>query len=1648
MADLRVRFIGDLNNYRQFFGAIEGQADKVALSLNNIGRTQISSQLNVLKNIASGPIGSSGISKLNIDLDQLNNTIKTTGQIGLKLSNGEILPISQFQQASGNVKNLVSAYQRYVSVLTESDRVESQNKQAIDRTTFAIKERAAAIYQAGVLDSRARIADLRAGIATSGQSISGVRATLAPIPALDTADQTYDRQRLLNPLLEERRRLIGLLGSATQGLARNEKEYDSTVENDGTINALKRRLAILDTTALAESARLGVARDAAKLGVQQAYNAPPQYPANLLALQKISPNLFSTLQKAGLGTTADEIINTQQASFSAPRLDLVRGVTKLTGEFTKTTKEGIPVVQEFAAEVDKNGKVVTRFGGQLSGVSNTLKQIVRDFQKVIEWTVATTLVFGTLAYAIQQLNNLKELDYSLQKFAITAQQSPTQAAQSFTRLSEIAINTATPLNELIGAADDIALATKKAGQSTEEWSKQIFSLTESVGVFTNLTGTDTVKATDLLTATMKQLGLSAADIPPILSKITAVAGGQSQAISDITQGLSVMAQAGKVANLTVDQQIATVQVLSQVTSKTPAEVATAFKNLVGSLGSPAAIKGLESFNIAVRDQAGNLRNILDIYKEISEKIKSGVIPAADVQGLIRAISGGPRRAPDAAALLEAIDQITVATRKSKDATNEASIANAKALDTSKAKLIQLQNAVDTAVFVKFGQAFKDSVGSLLTVLTQLLKLFNLLPTGIIVTVLQVGLFSLAVRAGVRIGSAFIQFLRDTAASFVQVAESALLARNQVAGYNATTGSPTGLLGPNGQPLLKGAAAESRLSILAKTGGKIALGGAIAGGLSAANGDNGFQVLGNSLQGVGLAATIYAPGFFKLGGAALFAAGYFLQLANATKQSTDALADNQIKVLDAYASYKDSSTTLNDLTTAQKTLAEGIATLNGQAHKSATEQTDLSSKQDEYTKNLLDIIDATTQLNESRKTLLDTLPAEESAAIREIQNYNTTGKSLDELILKYQQLVLARAGITTDTTLPQPSTSGNAPFTTGNTTATITTPYHAPATGEVPLFVPDNITSQLDLKTLTTQADHVKDLFDSTGSHLVATFDISQENIAYVTGALKKLSETQPELAANMLKTANAFFAQKDAVTQLSDDLKIYQTYIDGISFIKPDEAANLQKVLDLTTKIINYANTPTIGVGGSPDDRQETADKRSALIEETKKVLADSFKNGSYDIEGLKKLATDFYAIIDEGSKKDAPLVDFMTQLFERAGFDLKEMGLEAQKTLDVINEDAGPSADALDKIGESLESNISDKIAKIQADLQAGLIKPGLAAKEIAALKAYGSAISGVVSSFDTDLRDISGFFEALHGVQGEFSKIPGLENAASLSTEDFVGKILELADTYGLNGKQLGVLAGQLLSFRKIVEDLSHLKVTIPIEVLVKYDTKQLQAMLTILKVQESLYKALGIPLPPATQALLDEVKDILLLSTLSNNIKNTFSGGSGTNIGGTPKTTTKATLDVSTLDLPKEITTAINESDLIQQAIKNAKTLQSQIPGANKDAKNDVVELLDGTMKILEVRGVKEEYLRKALEELAAIEQKRLDFETKADTVRRIRIGAGDFSAIANVPVNSVTGVSASGSGANILLNITGTVLTPAQFQQFANMVAAAIYRNLQK
>ena len=1626
----RVTF-DSLQQGQAFFAGIKNSALETVAAVNRAGEILARTRFNIPRPPTNQEGTFLDIRQLRTEVDTAGNILKQYAQIGyttntaFKNALGEIqvvptnfVPLTdEIQINQGNVDQIVAASKEIGAALENLNVIKERTAARKINLADQITGREAAIretFATPQANISSRISQIDAEIAA--QQISATKGTgivqqgaLERILVLE-----QERNTLQGQLAASQTKLTAALAEDVKLIElRNQLTAASVAETNGVAAAEERVIAARNKNLLPAASGL--------------VSTPPQNYA------QISPQLKRALEKQGLASTIEGLA-AQQAQFSAPKYNLERGTTSLGGTFIKDVGTAKEVTAEWGAQIDNTGKVITRFGGQLSGASHTLQQISRDFQKVIEWTVATTIVFGALQYTISQLRNLSELDKALQKFAITAQQSPQQAQQSFGKLAEIAYNTATPLLEIINAADDIALATQKAGQSTEAWNHQISSLTESVGVFTNLTGIDTVQATDILTATMKQLRITAEGIPAILSKITAVAGGQSAAIADITKGLSAMAEAGRVANLTVDQQIATIQVLSQVTSKTPSEVATAFKNLVGALSLPLAAKGLEKFDIQLRDSAGNLRNILDVYGEISDKIKSGVIPAGDVQGLLRAISGGrTSRQADVAALLGSIDQIIVAQRKAEGATNEAAIANAKSIDTIQAKFIQLQTTIDAVTFEKFGREFKNFIGSFITLLTTVLKGFNAIPTGVTAAAIQLGLFFLAVRGGTRLLIGLKGLLGDVAGSFLQVAAAEGVASQ------ASLRGPTGLL------------ARTKTT-LGATGvlGKVGAGAAVGAGLSALTGGTPGQILGGGLQGLGFGLlTIPEPtGLTKVAGILSLVVGTLLQFTTASKDAAESQTELAARVLDAYDKYRSAATTVNDLTDAQAKLTQGIDTISAKTNKSAADFAQLDGNQKEYTKNLISLIDAQNQLIDARTELLGTLPPEQAALFASAQAYQGNKAAIDEAIKSYQKLILQRAGIAVpDVSIPIPKLIAPAPYDTGNSFARRSVAGNA---GVVPLF---------DLNQLATDASKVTELFDETGTHIREglSFDISGRNIALITSAINKLKDTQPDLAAKLLSTANAFFAQNDAISQLNSNLAAYQAYIDAVSVFNPAAGAEGQKAENVATFARSlFKFTPESSANLSPDRQDQirsifkTPDQAYVDVQ---KLVSNTLTSGTFDYKQFGVVATEAYSKLTEEQKANIPYSQFLINLAEKFNLDLSKLGLTAQQAFSVVTDEAKAAGEALETAGAQLQQGVIDRITKVQTDFQAGTISEAVRDKSIRELQKYLSDIQGTTSKFSSSLQLDPQFGETLKEVQPLFSNIIGLENAASLTSDEFIKTLLTLGDTYGLNGKQLVDLQLKLIDFYNLVQDLNKLRAIIGLEV--QLDTKSLKAQIDkVLKALiasgafGNIFTAANNPLFRQLFALQQALKDIGSLQTDNAAINKLYKSGSGANIGAYPSSGAGTGKDISELDLPESIAKSINESSLIQQAIANAKKLQSQIPGATKDAKNDLVILLDGMNKILTVHGVKSEYLSRALNALADIEQKRLDFETKADVIRRIRVGAGDFSAIANVPVNSTTGVSLGGAQGpiNITLNLNGTVLTPAQLAQFADLVAAALKKQI--
>ena len=1618
-----VRFVGDAAQLLATYRSIGAAATALKREIDAVNRAQLQAagfQERQPNQKRTTPFFGPGVGQTKTEFDAVNKVLRSTTDTFISIGKQGKILTGTFEQVHGDIGAITKATERYNDVLATNRLRASATKQAYDSAVGPINQRIKLIRQQLDLE-------VQQGIISR-----------------HTADSILSREKRL-------------------------RDYDTL--------ALK--------TAYHEEVAAGAARlQAPAAAIRRAIAAPPSVaPAGFELIPK---SALAQLQARGLGATPAALFG--QNAKAGIYEDLIHGTTRASVQFERVNG----ALVQGQVEWDKYGKVITRFGGNLSGLQNILNQTVRNLQKVIQWTVATTVVFGSLAFAASELQVLVNLDKNLKQLSITSQSTAQDTQRLFSGLADVAYQTATPLEQIVKSADDIALAVRDSGSSAHEYQQDILNLAQAVGIYTNLTGTDTVQATDLLTSAMKQLGIQTEDVVGVLSKVTAVAGGQSNAISSITQVLAVMSEAARQAGLSIDETIATAQVLTQVTAKSPAEIATAFKNLTGSLDSVAGKKALAKFGIGLKDEAtGQLRNILDIYGEISDKIRQGIIPANEVKGLVKAIAGGPRRVPDAAALLSNIDTIQQVTTRSVDATNEALIANAKILDTTQAKLTQIKVLVDKFAYEKFGPALKQSVEIFLDAATHLFEFLNKLDAKWVSTALQAGAFLLALKLGTTLLARFGAGLLGMANGLIGSGAAALTAAKGMQAYAAASQAAN----------VQAAAGKGKLGILAaglgnKDIAKAGIGGAISGAaLSAISGGTPGQIIGGGLQGLG-GALFLAPSpepFTKVAGAAAFAVGTVLQLVTAShdvQKATEDVGVTAEKVVSAFSAYDEARGTLEGLGNTQKELSASIEEINSHQKKSADELAILNDFQSQYIKNALAMADANVKLKDSQDILNNVIGPEFSNALAAAKNGLLSKQQINELLKKYQNEILKKTrpditlpediNVPTPQKLPaviysnedlykqqvkQAGSAGNVPYPTEAHGREIRLDQNG---NEI---LGKNVDFSLrELELLGDGYKKVKllfkgDLVDPT------TFQVTGQNLDLISQAIQKLVDSGDEAGPRLQASFNKFLQGTDAFRAADTNLAIFGARIQAMQAIGDPTAATLTKVLDLITKIVNIAKEK-----GDTDTlfkaQAYLADVLNGKIKVTKDNLGELATIYGQQLNLIPPTlptppvpTTDraFQHFPEPVTKETADAAQnrlrAIQAIVDDLGIDFTYLGKAGADGLGLISEEAATALEDLDKVKQSLESSYAEKSGNLRAQFQGGDISKADYDAQAKQLDALAAAVSNVTARWGELITlDFSSYNEQIDAFEQSLTTIPGLQDAVGLSGDQLLERLFSLAETYGLTGKEVDKLGGKLVALGKTLQQLNGIKAYFHLAASV--DTAK---ALATLKAMRNIIAAGGegdhtggdtskldaaiaqLSALQNTKDIGSDIKDIFYNAKGSGGVGNAKTGGGG---AGSSKAGAKANPpDVSTIDVPDAIANAYNRDALIQEAIRRAKKLQSTIPGAAKDAKNDIVEILKGTQNLLEVRGVKDDLLRKALEELADVEKKRLEFETKADTIRRIRVGSGSFAAIANVPVNSTSGVSLGGANnVNVTLNLNGTVLTPAQLAQFADLVASAIKRQI--
>jgi len=1582
---------GDLSGLQNFtrasetqIGALNRQMQEasMAVATQTLGTPVYSSQEALLTSL--GTKGEGTFVKSSYDLDQYNKVLKQTTVASRQLGDGTSFVYDKFDRYVSNTDELTAAIKR------QSDA--SQAYQGFLANNNIEEEKVAA--KKGVSASATKA--LTAQYTSLKNEVKNATEAVKAAGSSDELTQATQKQSAANQAL-------------------NTFLSNNNIEEEKVVAVRGRHTAATQALTTQYTALKNEAESATNAVDKSLRSASTIMPKNIQLMEANAKGLYNQLLGAGLGSGQFSTVENmyQNANINVPIKNMRTGMTEYSGEFQNL--QGY--MTRFSAEVDNTGKVITRFGGQMSGFSNMLNQTGRNFLKVIEWTIATTAVIGTLGFAMQKLSEITALDKSLRQFSLTASMSIGEARDYFSVISDVANKTATPIQEMISAMDDIALATQKAGQSASQWKASIEQVATAVGVLTNIANMTTVEATDSLTAIMKQLSLLPSQLMDIENKIAAVANGQANAISDITKGLSVMAQAGTQAQMTIDQQIGAIQVLSQVTAKTPAEVATSFKNLVGSIDSSGSIKELNKFGISVRDAAGNMRPFLDIYGDIRKAIDTGVISAGQEKEVVKAISGGPRRAPDAAALLEAYNQIAAATQKSTDATNEALAANARIVSSISAQFTVFQNKLTEFFFDKFAAGMSDMAGQIVPVLTGVLDVITGIGSvlGPLVPMLRdivAGFIAVKVAAfGLKIISALsIDFnalklaaisTYDAMAGNIEKATLAteglntatateidLLKQQQIAATSA--GAATTEAATASALASKGSMASRFMggALVGKSGmalGLVAGGAAIAG--SVMGGGNVSQDLGNAMAALGMGISVVQPELAPFG-IALSAVGMAVSLfGQNTGEAAQKVAELKQQQLDSYQSIKQLQSQYDSLTSQQAEDKTIMDRLSGATNLSTDDLNQLSQASDDYYTIAGKLVTINNSLFESYQKLLQATP---------------------ELAAKYPDLasamVAAKGGLLSNEDISKATYE----LLHG------TNPDLFPSTTSVP-------------------QDMSKVRYDSTTGKWV---DYNQP--------IKVQTGSTPSWRGPAQATYRNDYATVDPTTLLSKQYEGSLAWIQAQSMFNKDFNAttagtNLQGYTGLMQSSINSPNQGAMQ--GFRDSLQATFFPKG--------VLSDTGPSTDQILKMYKDYQT---ASIDATEDADKYKKDV-----EEIGKSTPESAITWWNSISgaqlvVIKNGVAISEEiaTLDDQATAAMTDLGKHIADVSKNFQIKKLSGGVSSADIAANDKYIASLREEANTFteiialQDSLNDTNKVDAAAQSLGGFLSQLPGMENAASLTMTEQVTQLFALADAYGLNADQIQFLIKNLdllINTSTVLDNIKtqfHLSADIDMAGAINALEAMGNAALAdgTLKGENQAARYFG-----AANQLKAAQKAMTNLATTfsSGHVARTSSSGSGASAA--------PTVSTSLLDIPDQILNSGNMNALIQKAIQNAINLRNQVPGETAKDVNDIVELLNGTKKIMEVRGISETILSKALQELADIEKARLAFETKSDIVRRIRVGAGDFSAIANVPVNSQTGVSMGGANQiNVTLNINGATLTPAEFAQLADRIGASIARQL--
>lgn len=296
---------------------------------------------------------------------------------------------------------------------------------------------------------------------------------------------------------------------------------------------------------------------------------------------------------------------------------------------------------------------LAQFNQKISrGLGQPLGRITGDaaeFQKSLSAAAARVSAFGAVtgvlvgvsraisgaAQATVQINkDLVELNTFLG-------QSTTEVNKFGREIFQVARKTASDFKTVAEAAKEFA----RQGLSTEETLKR----TNSALILSRISGLGFAEAVTSITTAINTFNKSAIDSTQIVDKLIAVDTRFAVSSNQIAQALSRVGSSAEESGLSLDQLIATVTAVQQITGRGGSVIGNSLKTIFTRIRRPEVIEQLQSIGVTVKDQNGALldgitvlqnyanatKNLSQVEKSRTAELLGGVFQINQLQAIIR-----------------------------------------------------------------------------------------------------------------------------------------------------------------------------------------------------------------------------------------------------------------------------------------------------------------------------------------------------------------------------------------------------------------------------------------------------------------------------------------------------------------------------------------------------------------------------------------------------------------------------------------------------------------------------------------------------------------------------------------------------------------------------------------------------------------------------------------------------------------------------------------------------------------------------------------------------------------------------------------------------------------------------------------------------